>query len=307
MFKTKTFFDIPNRSWALETPEANFLKSKLPREIWRNLQKTFLETGLGSIEAEALFEYFWENSAMTKSVKVRPSDAIPFEHIYRRLPTTSDVDEYFIRSKSAVGIYLRLLSLKDNLPHILRTGICEADLKENEKFIVLNAGSGPSHEMIDVLAANSDLAEMVHVLAVDTDEASLEIGRKRVAELELNNVFEFIAASFTEIPPAKAHMILLIGILCPLPSSIGEKILQSMLTHCRAEGKIIYSTVQEEMIQGDPLLDVFMRGLQWKMDYKTEAEAVRIAESSGWKVEGAFYDALQYNRMTIAKKILAGQ
>ncbi len=302
LFRTKTFFDIPNRNWALETPEALFLKSKLPPQVWGNLEKTFLETGLDSSESEALFEYFFENSSMTKSVKARPSDAIPFEHIYRRQSTNSDVDEYFIRSKSAVGIFLRLLSLKDNLPQILRMGISEAGLKGNEKFIVLNAGSGPSHEMIEILSANRDLAEMVHVLAVDTDEASLDIGRKRVAELELQNSFEFRANSFGEIPPARAHLILLIGILCPLPSSIGVKVLQSMTAHCRTEGRIIYSTVQEEMIQGDPLLDVFMRGLQWKMDYKTEAEAERIGKRSGWTVEGTFYDALKYNRMTIARK-----
>lgn len=302
MQKTKTFFDVPNRTWALRTPEAEYLRSVLPPHIWENLESAFLRTGLDSPEAKVLFEYLHERSSMTKAVKIRPSDAIPFECIYRKRPTSAEVDKFFIRSKAAIGIYLRLLALEDNLPQVLRQCIGSADLKRDERVNVLNAGSGPSHEMIEVLSANRDLAKLVKVLAVDTDDTSLEIGRQRVAELQLEDSFEFRAASFEEMQPTGAHLILLIGILCPLPSTIGVRVLRSMMTHSTKGGRIIYSTVQEEMINGDPLLDLFMRGLQWKMDYKTETESERMGKASGWTTEGAFHDALRYNRMTIAKR-----
>ena len=39
----KTFADVPEREWALSTPEALFLKSNLPESIWENLKVVFLK------------------------------------------------------------------------------------------------------------------------------------------------------------------------------------------------------------------------------------------------------------------------
>lgn len=301
MYRSPTFWDVPDREWALKTPEALYLESQLPEVLRGALRSAFLETGLDGDAAAALFDHLSHISALTRTVKARPSDALPFEQIYRRMPTSEGVDQYFVRSKGAIGIYLRHLALTDSLPHVLRKGIVDADLGSGEKFIVLNAGSGPSHEMIDILAAHRDLSRVIKVIAVDTDDASLEIGRKRVAELQLRDSFEFRQASFTEIPSACAHMILLIGILCPLPSSLCIQVLRQIASHCLARGTIVYSTVQDVMLQGDPLLDMFMRGLSWCMDYKTDVEADRIGLRAGWQIRNVFYDALNYNRMTIAR------
>lgn len=63
----------------------------------------------------------------------------------------------------------------------------------------------------------------------------------------------------------------------------------------------MYSTVQETMIYGDSLLDMFMRGVNWMMDYKTDVEAEKIGQVAGWNIEGAFYDAMMYHRMTFGR------
>ena len=57
------------------------------------------------------------------------------------------------------------------------------------------------------------------------------------------------------------------------------------------------------MIWGDPFLDVFMRVLGWYMDFKTEFEADFVGEKAEWKVEDCFYDLLNYNRMTIGRRL----
>jgi hypothetical protein len=300
-YKSKTFFDIPSREWALTTPEAQFLQRTLPTELSTQLETLFLRTGLNSPEAKNVLSYVHKHSEITKSVRNRPSDAIPFEQIYRKMPPTCAIDEFYIRSKGAMGIYLRLLSLKDNLPHIIRQEIEKANLSRHEKFIVLNAGSGPSHDMIEVLHENPDLASRVRVFAVDFDRRSLDIGEKRAASLGLEASFTFISDYLEKIPALNAHLIIVIGILCPLTSRMSTRILRSIKSHSRQNGLIIYSTVQEEMIYGDPLLDVFMRGMNWTMDYKTDAEAERIGQASGLSIEGAFYDVLKYNRMTLGR------
>lgn len=63
----------------------------------------------------------------------------------------------------------------------------------------------------------------------------------------------------------------------------------------------MYSTVQETMIYGDPLLDMFMRGMNWEMDYKTDIEAEKVGQAAGWNIEEAFYDAMMYNQMTLGR------
>ncbi len=37
------------------------------------------------------------------------------------------------------------------------------------------------------------------------------------------------------------------------------------------------------------------------MDYKTDAEAERMGQAADWRIEWAFYNALKYNRMTLAR------
>jgi len=55
------------------------------------------------------------------------------------------------------------------------------------------------------------------------------------------------------------------------------------------------------MIWGDPLLDVFMRIMNWHMCFKTSEEADGIAKDAGWNLEDSFNDFIGYNRMTIAR------
>lgn len=300
-FISKTFLDVPNREWALETKEALFLKDVLPQQIWDNLKRLFLSTGLESSEAEIVLPYFLENSEITRSVKARPSSAMPFEYIYRKAKPLFEIDQYFVRSTGAIGIYLRLLTLRDVLPGIISKEIKKFALSKNGTFRILNVGSGPCHEMVEVLNDNPDLIEKVHVVAVDNDDRALNLGKKRAEDLGLSKTFTFVHKSLEEVYPMDAHFVLLIGMLCPVRSVACERILRGLLGHCHVEGLIVYSTVQEDMILGDPLLDVFMRGMGWQMDYKSNYEAERIGRASGWTVEDYFCDALGFNRMTIAR------
>ncbi len=296
----KQFTDITDRKWALHTPEARFLRKNLPTGIWDGLERFFLETGLNSPEAAAVLDYLHQNSEIARCVRIRPSDALPFEMIYRKKPPSTPVDRFCVRSKGALGIYLRLLALKDILPDIIR---CELDRnpQRKENFIVLDLFSGPSHYMLEVLHENPDLAERVQVQAVDYDRRALDIGEKRAEHLGVRDSFMFIHEAAEKVPPAGAHLVLLIGILCPLATHTGTKLVGAARQHILEKGLIIYSTVQQPMLYGDPLLDALMRGMNWTMDYKSEKEAESMGTAADYHIEGAFHDALGYNRMTIGR------
>lgn len=80
----------------------------------------------------------------------------------------------------------------------------------------------------------------------------------------------------------KADMIMMIGLLYPKPTRVCKKILKNVTVFSRHNGIIVFSTVQNDMVYGDPLTDFIMRADGWNMCYKTDSEPDEIALESGW-------------------------
>lgn len=308
-YVSKTFWDIPRetRIQNLNNLRTTDLKASLPHEVWNDIISVYLNVGLESPEARRVFDWICENSKISPAVAGRPSDAGPFQYIYRFDPPKTPLDEYYVRSSSATAIHLRMVALEDNLPGIIRREIERQKLGTDEKFIILDVGAGPGDAIRKALRKehHRDLADRCIVHCVDPDKKSIELGQKLVDKDGLSDSFRFHTMTMSEYSKknglAGAHLILVIGLLCPAKSVDCIKILFDLGWHSRPEGIVIYSTVQEEMIKGDPLLDVFMRILGWFMNFKTEEEAIRIGVEAGWIPEDAFWDLLGYNRMTIAR------
>ena len=296
-----TFADIKDREWALETPAAKYLLKTLPLEIREKLRKGFLLSGSRSKEARDVLEYLLKYSTISRILTQETSSAETFEYLYFKRQVDNKVDEYFPRGQAAIGINQRLLALKSNLPNLIRDEIKRLNLLKGGKFIVFNVGSGPGHDMIEVLAENPDLLNRVHVFCIDPDDLMLEIGRHRVTELGISDSFTFIPKKCEEAEMVKAHMILMIGLLCPMKKTTCVKVLKNMIYFSRFGGLIVFSTVQKEMLIGDPLTDFIMRLAGWKMSYKNDSEPEEIARAAGWKPISRFFDSLGFNCMTVAR------
>ncbi|MFC1789792.1 class I SAM-dependent methyltransferase [Patescibacteria group bacterium] len=299
-----TFMSVKNRGWALETPQAKYLIDLLPPEIVAKLRLSFLVAGIEGEEGKELLNYFLKISDFFKMVKDDSTSAKIFENLYHKQPTSNPFDKYFVMGKSAIGIFQRLLALKANLPSIIKNEISRIDMKKNDKFTIFNMGSGPGHDMIEVLEENQDLRKRVRVVCVDTDKEMLEVGKKRVEKNGLADLFTFVPEKIGEsdLDLEKSHLILLIGILCPMSKGFCTRILRAVNQFSRPDGLVLYSTVRNEMIEGDPLTDFLMRLAGWKMDYKTEEESLEIAKNANWEPIGHFYDSFKYNFMVVARK-----
>lgn len=303
----RSYADVPDREWALKTPQAINLLKALPVDIADKLTTAFLATeqDISNSLSKEVHTYLVNNSLITSIVTRAPSSAETFEFLYHERRVQDEIDMYFPEGSAAKGIYERLKALQINLPGIIKKEMIRRDMFKDEKFIIFNMGSGPGHDTIGMLKDNQDLKKWVHVYCIDPDEKMLNVGKKKVESLGLSDCFTFVPKKFSEANiKQRAHMILMIGILCPMPKKICISILDGMRNFTDSKGIIVYNTVQERMLIGDPLTDFIMRISGWHMDYKTDEESVEIAKSANWHPFHSFYDSLGFNCMVAARKTI---
>lgn len=295
-----TFKDVENRGWALNTEAANHLKKVFPANIWEALVDVFMSGDMKSASAELLLAYLLRNSEFFQRVKERPSDAYIFNYLYRQQQVENEIDRFFPLCKSAVGIYQRLMSLRQELPKLIYREIKRQKIG-NKKILIDNIGCGDAPESIMLLVDHPELVPKVNIRCIDNDPNCLERVKKHVRELGISESFEFVCADIQNVCSRKAHIIISIGVFCPIPSKLSIKMFEAFQVFSRSNGIVVFSTVQKPMIQGDPLCDLIMRMAGWCMSFKADDEPRRIIETAGWKPEGFFDDSMGYNRMTIAR------
>ena len=299
--RSLTFADIEDRRSELECDEGKILLGALPDDIHAVFERSFLETGLDSQDREILLAYLLNHSTITKMVNENYASSITFEYIYRKRPVDNPIDEFFVSGAAATGIYERLLSLKQHVPEIIRQEITRKKL-DGRKFQILNIGSGPGHETIEMLHENPDLSEQVQVVCLDHDREAVAIGVEKTEQLGLTHCISFANESLQDYSAkGTADLILLIGILCPMPNQVCKKVLGNASVFARRDGLIIFSAVRNQMLQQDPVTDFMMRVAGWNMHYKEDHELVELAQIAGWEPISQFHDRLGCNCMTVAR------
>jgi len=291
-----TYADITNRSWALDTPQAAMLFSSLPQNLCEKLKHAFLTAEIKTEEMDSIRTYLAGHSEISRIISEKPGSALAFEYLYRLKDAASAIDCYFLQATAGRHVEGRLRALETYLPSLIKP------LIDDRTVLVDNIGSGPGHDMIRVLNNNPALAAKVHVRNIDPDEDALVIGIREVSTLNLSDSFSFVCREFQRVKPRHADIVLLIGILCPLPMKICEKIIRILKRYARPDGLIIFSTNQVGMLIHDPLTDFLMRLAGWEMDYKTDMEAASIAERAGWRFVSQFFDDEDHFQcMTVAQ------
>jgi hypothetical protein len=297
MINTKpiqSYTDVPNREKGLESNEARTLLKNLPQQIREKFISCFLDPACEHLQE--VTDYFVDNSEVTKVTKYSPGSAAIFEYLYNR-QSPSEIDKYYMECKGGIATYNRLIALEEHLPDLIK------NIHNGHCILIDNVGSGPGRDMIGVLKRNPEIAKIVHVRNIDIDKSALDLGEKLVQEIGLSESFSFIAKPFNEIEPRDAHIILLIGVLCPLKMRICRSILKGLWPYTRQGGHVVYSTAQTRMVEEDPLTDYIMRFTGFHLVYKTDTEAMDLADATGWRPVRQFFDEpYHYHCMTVAIK-----
>jgi SAM-dependent methyltransferase len=299
---TATFADVKRREHFLKASEARYLLATLPPDIAGRLKRAFLGADLDGEDAEEALAFLAKNSTIARIISENPSSAETFEYLYQKVPVDNEIDKFFIMTRAAVGIHQRLVALRNYLPSFIRREISVAASRDGDKFVVFNVGSGPGHDTIEILEQNADLRERVRVYCIDPDAKMLAVGEAKARRLGVEESFTFVARKFGEVDLGKADMVILIGLLCPMPEGRCVETLRSGSQFLHDSGVVVFNTVQNRMLREDPLCDFLMRLAGWHMDYKRNGETLEIARMSGLKPIASFFDSLGYNRVVVARR-----
>jgi hypothetical protein len=280
--------------------EARFLFQFLPNTVKASFMEAYPDFKHPS--AKLVADYFTENSKIANLIRQAPGSARAFEILYHAEEPHLPIDIYFQMCAAGTRIFYRLISLRETLPRIIRDLLLKTG---KDKLVIDNFGSGPGRDIISVLDRNPDLVRRVDVRNVDIDTWSVEIGRKLAAENGFQGAVSYVMEDMRKVPPRNADLLLLIGVLCPLPYAICIRLLRHMKGNVNADGLIVFSTVQKAMQAEDPLTDFIMRVMGWHMDYKADCEPQEIAQKAGWEFVEKFFDDKGYNAMTVAKPVFA--
>lgn len=301
--KKMTFADISQaeRLKCLEGAAGQYLRKIMPPSVWEKFFYIYM-SGCYPEDTSTIQAWLSEASEIFNCVRARPSDAYIFNYLYRQKAVVNDFDRFFLMCRSAQAIHKRLIALRQQLPWIISFEAKRQGLKSDQKVLIDNIGSGDALESICLLIERPDLISRVHFRCIDNDPECLRRAQEMVVELGLSTCFEFVCADSREVESREAHIGLLIGVLCPVSGRLGAKIVMDAKRFLGPKGIIIFSTVQQRMIHGDPLCDLVMRLAGWQMAFKAEDEANEIARAAGLVPESFFDDSFGYNRMTIARQ-----
>ncbi len=310
---TQTFMDVPRelKEMDFQSNAGRYLMNILPEDVGRSFKRAIMETGIESEEALEWVSYALSEdrsgrpiSPIARWIHENPYNPRTFKYIYREEDATTLLDYGLMITSGAYGIYLRLQSLIDHLPVVIREERKRFGLGSGKPYIIYNIGSAYSLDTIYAVSKDPELQDLVRIVCVDPDNESLNYGRKLAEKSGQRNCFEFIPKKVEEAGLDQAHMVLFIGMFCPVPTERCIPTLQLIKRHTIEQGLIIFSTVQEKMLMGGPILDFIMWSLGWRMFFKSNDEPGQIAKLAGYIHEKGmdWEDGLGFNRITVARR-----
>jgi len=310
---TKNFFDVPMdlKLKDFQSESGRYFMSVLPSDVAVHFKRAILETGIESADALKWLDYALsyngsgkQVSPIAQRVNANPYDPWAFKYIYREEDALSPMDYGYVITTGAYGIYLRLQSLVERLPAIIYSERERFGLGPKDKYIIYNLGSAYSLDTIYAVAQSPELKDLVRIVCVDPDKESLNYGKKLAERLGVSACFEFIPKKMEYAGLEQAHLILFIGMFCVVQSKKIILTMKFIKKHVKVDGIIIFSTVQEKMLMGGPILDFIMWSYGWRMYFKADGEPGKIARLAGYAHNRwmDFEDKLGYNRMTVARK-----
>lgn len=236
-----------------------------------------------------LVNYFQENSEIIPILTAEPGDFQMLERMYHFQEVQGVIDNYFLQSVAG-GQALRHRYLKVNqelvkiIDSVVRTsGFCS----------ILDFGSGPSRNLIDLMSGRSDLANKVKIDCVDIDDNALSLGRKMAAEKGLT-MMNFINGDMVRLNGTYKDTIdlgVLVGVLCGMDYQTRVKVLRIFKRCFKSGGIMVAAALLEEMAKKDLLCAYILREITgWHLEFRPLHELQKVFQEAGWKYRRYFQE-----------------
>lgn len=268
----------------LETKHAKTLLRQLPSEINQELVRSFL-AGIPLASDGCVADFFKQNSAIIPALAEYPGTFTMLEKMYQFEDVTHPVDVFF--SKSGPG-GVSLKSRYDLVNEIATQHIREI-LSHQEKCLVLDLGSGPGRNCIEVTLNNPDFANRVEFHCIDTDPAAISHGQKLVEKHGLKNI-KFVPKTMARLNRdyrGTADYGLLIGVLCGLNTEERTGLLKIVRRYFRPGARVIGAGLLDRMLDLDLLCSYILReAAGWILQHPPIGVIQHAFEGAGYRYEG---------------------
>ncbi|MDD5568814.1 MAG: hypothetical protein PHG23_00105 [Candidatus Pacebacteria bacterium] len=256
----------------------------------------YLGASLPANTEEYVLEYFINNSVFSAATMANPATSIVTELLYVRPNLNHPIDKYFLASKSGKAIRSRIEKVEENIHSLI-----EKYFEKNEKVLIGNVGGGPSRDISDVFSKYYVDNDNIDAVSIDRDGFSIKRGKLLAKIGNVENKIDFLGINFMKHKPKKKFdIILLVGVLCGLPSETCVLVLKNTKRMLARGGCIMASNVTPKMLEDDPFTYFLMEKiLNWKLIFKEEELLKNIFRKSGLKWQQNFTDEYGFHNMGI--------
>lgn len=284
-------FPPEKKIWMLETPEAKQLFEGLPSNVGFLLRQGFLY-GIHGINVPGwnlVVDYFQTNSQIIPALTANPGTFTMLEKMYHFEPVEGIIDKYFLRCRSG-GQALR------NRYNAITEIACQhvmAIIAEIGNCLMIDIGSGPGRNVIDIIRRHPELNGSFHADCIDIDPVAISKGQELIALHGIRQV-EFISKSMTRLQGRYKGNVdygILIGILCGLVHKERVDLLRSLKSYFKPGAKLVAASLLEKMADEDLLCAYILRETTgWGLQYPPLGNLKEVFEEAGWKYEGFIQD-----------------
>lgn len=257
----------------------------------------YLKMPLSASEEEDILDYFISNSVFSAATLANPATSVVTEFLYEP-KASSIIDKYFSASKGGDAIHSRIIRVEENL-HLL----IDKYLK-NGKVLLGNLGGGPGRDVTDVFSKYYRDSDKVFSINIDKDKNALKRGKRMAERGGVADRIKFLDASFTRHKPKeKFDIIILVGVLCGLPTETCILLLKKIKPMLAKGGSIMVSNVAPKMLQDDPFTYFIMNDIMgWSLVFKEEAVLKDIFKKAGFEWQRNFTDDYGFHNMGVGVK-----
>ncbi|MBF0485727.1 MAG: class I SAM-dependent methyltransferase [Candidatus Omnitrophica bacterium] len=282
---------ISKKKTYLEDAAGTYLFNGLPEKV-ANILKNGFFLGLHAEDIkdwDVVSRYFQENSRIIPALRANPGTYTMLEQMYHFKKVSGVVDNYFLKSIAggqALKCRYEIINKKMK-EHV------DVILKGQKECFILDIGSGPGRNCVDVCRENPHWNGSVKIECIDIDEEAIFLGEKLVRQHGIKQIV-FVKETMTRLRkryPKNVDYALLIGILCSLTYSEKVKLLKRIRHYFKPGGKLVAAALTVEMARKDLLCSYILRELcGWGLQYPDFGELKKAFEDAGWKYGGFFQE-----------------
>lgn len=275
----------------LEDEAGRYILANLPKDIALILRRGFLSGlhGPQIPEWDKLVDYFQTESEIIPALTENPGTFTMLERMYHLQPVKGVIDNYFLLSKAGGQ------ALRNRYEVVTRhsSSVIEDMLKQQDECLIVDFGSGPGRNMIDLLTNRPDFRKGISVDCVDIDRKALGWGSRLVKLKDLGDI-RFIEANMMKLNGRYHKDIdygLLVGVLCGMDHRSRVVLLKSLRRYFRPGGTLVAAALLDEMAKKDLLCAFILRETaSWQLKFRPLGELRQAFEEAGWIYQGYFQE-----------------